>query len=214
MLFDIENDPHEIENLAQNPDYQNVLEDLRQALTKKIKKLPDLSFYPESVIVSQALDNPVAFGQRHRKQIGQLIDIADLQLRPFKKARKRIRSALESGHPWERYWGLIVCGAFGKEAARFEETAKVLAQTDPEPLVRSRAAEFLGLAELANPERYLVNALRSTRSEVEAHLILNTITLLRDSKFEYEIEVNPLWLPDEWRKDKKGNVARRLEYLK
>ena len=61
QLFDTEADPHEINNLASNPRYANVLKDLRARLATQLRALPDLSFYPESKLVS-IMDDPVGFG--------------------------------------------------------------------------------------------------------------------------------------------------------
>lgn len=55
---------------------------------------------------------------------------------PFPRPQ-RIAAALASADPWERYWGLIVCSSFERQATPFIATAKALALNDPEPLVRS-----------------------------------------------------------------------------
>ena len=124
LLFDIEADPHEVSNLADDPQYESVLNEMRSRLTEQVKSLPDLSFYPESELADEAFDNPVEFGQSHQEQINSLVDIANLQLRPFGKAKKSIRAALESDEPWHRYWGLIVCSRFGRRAKNSSITRK------------------------------------------------------------------------------------------
>lgn len=48
-LYDLENDPHEINNLAQVPEYADVLEQHRAILQKWIKQTDDQGQYPESV---------------------------------------------------------------------------------------------------------------------------------------------------------------------
>ena len=42
-LYDIEADPHEINDLIGNPENVGVLKDLRRRLSRKVKSLPDLS---------------------------------------------------------------------------------------------------------------------------------------------------------------------------
>lgn len=48
-LYDLENDPHEINNLADDPKYDKVLAEHRAILTKWMKETDDKGQYPESV---------------------------------------------------------------------------------------------------------------------------------------------------------------------
>lgn len=212
-LYDIDNDPYETRNLAANPDYADTLRDMRKGLTRWVERMPDLSFYPESYLVDHAFDNPVEFGQDHKREIRHLVEIADLSLVPFGKAESKIARALASKNPWERYWGLITCSSHGKAARPLVETARKLAQGDPERLVRVRAAEFLGLIGAADPRPIIMAALAETKSEVEANLILNTVVLLRDGQPGYEFKVTPEDVSHDFPMDQRANVRRRLEYL-
>ncbi len=211
-LYDIEADPHEVNNLAGDPEYADVLKDLRQRLTRHVKRISDLSFIPESVMVNDALANPVQYGQDNKRRIATLVDTANLNLLPFPDAEKGIARALASNDPLVRYWGAIVCSSFGKEASQFVDTAKALANGDSYNLVRARAAEFLALIGAADPRETLYDTLRNAKDEVEANLILNTVTLLHEGKPGYEFEIGPELFPESWREDDRGNVSRRLRY--
>ena len=189
MLFDIAADPHEIVNLASDPQHASVLAELRAELSSQLKKMPDLSFYPESTLARDAFANPTGFGADHRNDIAKLIDIADLSLLEFSAAEAGIREALASSDATERYWGLIVCTCFADQAASLAETAKRLAAKDTDLLVRTRAAEFLAIANLAPPANTLLECLRKAESGIESNLILNTIVLLRDGAAGAEITV-------------------------
>jgi N-sulfoglucosamine sulfohydrolase len=67
MLFDTQNDPHEINNLADNPDYFDELERLREAYKAQRTRVPDLSdkseaymaarFWPEGIEPITAIPN-------------------------------------------------------------------------------------------------------------------------------------------------------------
>ncbi|HBU58841.1 MAG TPA: sulfatase, partial [Verrucomicrobiales bacterium] len=72
QLFDVEADPHEVNNLADDPKYASVLKDLRQRMQKKLREVNDLSFYPESHMVKAALGNGQAYGKKHSKEINRL----------------------------------------------------------------------------------------------------------------------------------------------
>lgn len=210
-LYDVEADPHEVQNLAADPRYASQLHELRTELQSQEQQLPDLSFYPESVLVDEAVNGPVEFGQAHQKQIAHLVEIADLSLLPFTDARQSIEKAIRSENAWERYWGLIVCSCFGNEAQPFVEQAVKIAQTDSEPLVRVRAAEFLGLIGAVPPQAVIQDALRKSTSPVEAGLILNSVVLLRDGQPGYEFTIQrELFSKAALKND---TVQRRLEYL-
>ena len=180
QLFDLEKDPHEINNLADDPAYSDILLDMRRALQQKVKSLPDVGFFPESVVINESKGNGTAFGQSNKAQIARLIDIADLQLSPFPEAKGRIEKALRSPVSGERYWGIITCSAFGKQAGSFTAKIEDIAANDPDRLVRVRAAEFLGVTAAADPVPVLFDALKDIDDPIEVNLILNTAVLLRD----------------------------------
>lgn len=211
LLFDIESDPHETKNLAKNPDYSDKLVEMRRRLSAQMKSMPDLSMYPENVLVNNAASDPVGFGQKHKSEIARLVDIAELSLVPFDQARQKIAGAISSNNPWERYWGLIVCSCHGQSADSFVDQAKHIAAHDTEPLVRVRAAEFLGLIGAAAPQKTILRVLAETNDGVEAALALNSLTLLRDSKPGYPFHISL----DHFRPSARKNdsVKRRLEYL-
>ena len=211
-LYDLSIDPHETKNLAGDPAYKDVTASMRDRLSKLVKSLPDLSLYPESYLVEKALGNPTAFGQAHQQDIARLVDIADLSLSPFPQVRSKIESALESDDPWHRYWALIACSSHGESAKPLVGRVKELSANDSELLVRTRAAEFMGLLGVADPRPTIMNCLARTSSHTEANLILNTLVLLRDGKPGYEF--NLTWNDmKKLKKIKRSDVQRRIDYL-
>lgn len=213
QLFDVEADPYEVSNLAGDPKYASVLKDMRKRLASKVKSINDLSMFPESFLYDHVFDeNPVEFGKANSARISELVDIADLSLIKFGKARKSIREALNSEDPWARYWGLIVCSSFGDDAKSFIKKAKAMAANDTENLVRLRAAEFLGLIREQDPEPVIVDVLANANNEVEAFLTLNTVVLLKDLK-GWHFDIDPEIFPAAWRKEERSDVNRRLGYL-
>ncbi len=212
-LYDLENDPYELENLAGDPAYRKQLKRMRGQLRKQLETMPELGFYPESELLAAAGSNPIAFGLENRGEISELIRTADLSLSTFRKAKRRIAAALESDETWIRYWGLVTCSSFGEEASEFIDEAKSLAKHDPENLVRLRAVEFLGLVGAENPNQGLAQCIRDSETDVEANLVLNTVTLFRDFSEWPDLEVKADWAPAEWLDNNRGNVSRRYGYL-
>lgn len=210
-LYDISKDPDAVFNLAGDPKYDAKLREMRALLQNQVKSMPDLSFIPEPRFLEMGSDNPTAFGAEHKEEIVSLVEIADLSLRQFPEIKQQLGKALESSNPWKRYWGLMVCSAFGTQASEFNEKAAELAESDPERLVRVRAAEFLGLTEAADPKPALMQALREVENPTEANFILNTVALLTDAKgVEFDLSE---FKNAAWAKDKKVLANRRLDYL-
>ncbi len=210
QLFDLSTDPHEINNLAADPAYADVLVELRRMLREKVKSLPDVGFFPESKLLAESGGEGAAFGQKNKERISKMVDIADLQLTPFPEAQARIAKALRSPDSAERYWGAITCSAFGEQALEFESDLKRLAAEDPDRLVRTRAAEFLGLTGVADPAPYIFDALAECDDPIEANLILNTAALLQDAagvEFDMSKAEGAAWTKME------GLVPHRVSYL-
>lgn len=211
MLFDLEADPHEVHNLAADPQHAATLQALRSRLQTIVKEMPDLSFYPESYLAEHAFDNPVQFGREHQSDIARLVDIADLSLLPFAKARLGISQGLASSDANQRYWALITCSCFGEQAREFTQSAQSLAHSDPDLLVRTRAAEFLGLIGAEDPRPILMDCLSKSRSGIECNLILNTAVMLQDGPTAVAFEITDDSVhPDALESQ---DVRRRLAYF-
>lgn len=178
-LFDVEADPHEVNNLAGDPEHADALVRLRSRLQQIVKGLPDLSFYPESYLVANAMENPVKFGQSRKAEIAKLVDTADLALLHPAKNRPRVEAALRADNPMLRYWGVMVCNSFGKEAADFAICVEPLLKDDCE-IVRVRAAEFLGIIGKQNPQPVLTEIVNTTQDPILATEALNSIVFFRD----------------------------------
>ena len=212
-LYELENDPHETKNLAENPEMASVLKDLREQLQTKVKSMPDLSFYPEPYFLKKGLNNPVQFGQKNKANIAELITIADLQLKSFSKAKKEIKNALKSNDPWKRYWGLIVCSAFGEQASYFYETANKILMDDSEALVRIRAAEFIALSKQKVASQTVVEIMEMAKTKTEANLMLNSIALIKTMNPDYKISLPKTMFDESWTKKADDLVNRRLDFI-
>jgi len=206
QLFDLSKDPHEVSDVAKNPDNQTVLKEMRARMTEKVKAIHDLSFYPESHMVGKALGDGVAYGTRHAKEINRLVDIADLGLMPFAKASKSLAKAMESENPWERYWACITASLFGDVAKPLVSNAKKLL-SDDNLMVRVRAAEFLGSIKAVDPMPTIVGVLNESVSSQEVLLTFNTVVYLRDYK-GYDFDLSQIQL-----RAKPGESSRRIGYL-
>ena len=212
QLFDLEHDPHELQNLVDDSAYTEILNDMRSSLSNKVKDINDLSMFPESMLLEEAFEDPVSFGRNNADRIERLIETADLSLHDFNSVRPEIDLALDAEDPWQRYWALIVLSAFGEQANSFVQRAYHIAQNDEENLVRLRAIEFLALIGQENPSQLLPALLTNAVNEVEATIILNTAVLLKDFA-GYEILIDDEMIPASFGSEQRLNIDRRLNYL-
>lgn len=179
-LYDINKDPYETNNLANDPKYTKVLEELRHSLLDWMHDLPDLSLYPEHHLEQDAAENPIAFGKANKKNIHNYLKIANLQLLPFDKAKNQLKKNLKAKDPIARYWTLVNCSSFGTKAAVFNKSIEEIMHHDDYLLNRLRAAEFLGITAAYDISAVLPKLLYQAQHPFEALQILNTIVLMRD----------------------------------
>ncbi len=218
-LYDLSADPHETENLASQPQHAQRLRQMRQRLRERLIAWPDLSFFPEAVLVEQAMDDPVAFGQRQASRITRLINTVDLALLTWDEASPKLRAALTDSDPWVRYWAVIATSCFGAEAASLTADVYALAD-DPEPLVASRVAESIAVSAVQgvptpadqDPRELLYRAISRAESDIEALPMLNTAVLLNDfADGRFPIEVARIRFGFE--PQSQGELIRRIDYL-
>lgn len=211
-LYDLEADPHETNNLASNPEFAEPLRSMREALTERLKSMPDLSFLTEAVLFESAFQSPVATGQQRKAFIGDLIDVANLALLPWEERTEiKLRAALESPQPQSRYWAVVASTSFGKDAASLSKIIEPLLD-DREPLVVMRAIEFFAVTGIKDPREQLYQAILRADNEPEALRLLNTAVFLHDhtdgrlpidvQKIEFSFQPKP-----------KSELQRRLDYL-
>ncbi|GAA4934283.1 sulfatase [Algibacter agarivorans] len=210
-LYDVENDPFETINLANNPAYTKERSQLRNILNSWIKKMPDLSFYPEYYLIKDAFKNPIAFGKAHRKNINRYLKIANLQLTSFEKAKPKLLKYLKSSDELERLWALTVCSSFGEKAKEFSLEIEKIMSSDTLLLNRMRATEFFAITGIKDTSYEMINILYQSKNETEALLILNAIVLQRDfyQKLDFMIDITKI--DNRVRENKL--IVERLKYL-
>ncbi|WAC09416.1 sulfatase-like hydrolase/transferase [Dyadobacter pollutisoli] len=140
-LFDVEADPHNIRNLAEDPKYKSDLLRLRKANDQWVRSLKDVGFIPEAILFEIAKKTPLydyaRSGQYHLEKI---IATADMASSRNGAHSKELIKRLTDPDPVVRYWaatGLAIL----KDGSAKEQLKKSL--NDSEPAVRIAAAEAL-----------------------------------------------------------------------
>lgn len=136
-LYDVVNDPHQINNLASNPVYDKIKAELRETLYNWMLETNDPGLIPEPWLEELGKkygNKSMAMRQAEYKDINtRLIKIVDAGAQ---QNDKYLLEALKSNEPAERYWAVTWLGVNKVKSAQ----AKVEALTyDENPSVRIAA---------------------------------------------------------------------------
>lgn len=104
-LFDLENDPWEINNLAASPKHKNVIKNFRKQLSNHISETNDVLFLPEYEI-SELSKTSTAYEFRNQHDLSAVHSMADAVGFETKKANKLRKAGLTDENNWVRYWAL------------------------------------------------------------------------------------------------------------
>jgi len=148
-LYDVTADPHEVNNLANDPQYAEVLKRMRGELKRWMLDIRDVGLLPEAEVRSRFARQPPYTAVRENAELlpaKELFDAATTFVNSSANA-KRLVAGCEDALPGVRYWALMgmnlqaVAGNLASDEA--VEKAKQLAESDPNPAVRVAAAEAL-----------------------------------------------------------------------
>ncbi len=145
-LYDLENDPDEIRNLAASSKHQEILRRLRGAHNDHVFQIRDLGFLPEDELHARSAGStPFEMGKDKSKYPRlRVIETAHMasMLRPEELRKLQITLADEDSAV--RYWAALGILMRGKDAVVSSREALLKALTDSAPSVRIAAAEGLG----------------------------------------------------------------------
>ena len=124
-------------------------------------------------MIDHALQNPLAFGQDHSEEITKLVDVADLALLSFQKAKPKLVKVFQNGTDGKNI-GLVWCvhNLVKRRSPFFSFKKNAQFQN---LMLRMRAIEALALTEKIDPMPSLIDIANVSESSVEVLLILNTV---------------------------------------
>jgi arylsulfatase A-like enzyme len=177
-LYDVANDPFEIQNLADDPGHAARLDDMRNALRRELIATRDTGFIPEGMFARLAADQTIYdYAQSAAYSIERIVDLADKACSRDADVLDDLIAALDDPHPVIRYWGAVGCVVLGDKAAPAVSKLKAALQDDWAD-VRVAAAE--GLGQLGETEASLAALSEVVRSEelYESLAALNALDFL------------------------------------
>jgi hypothetical protein len=110
-LYDTEKDPDNINNLINNPEYKNILKDMRLALRSWQEDIHDAGLIPECEVAQRTWGNKTTIYEMVRNpelyNLPAYLDLADVALEKNAANLQELSAALDSKDSAIRYWGLI-----------------------------------------------------------------------------------------------------------
>ncbi len=188
-LYDTENDPWEINNLAQKTEYQSVLMRMRKANRDWMLRIKDTGFIPEADLMDRTAGTTSYDYMRLGKfKLEPVINAAELATTPNVKNIPKLIALLQNSDAANRYWGAIGLLILGEKAKPTIAALKVAAN-DKSPNVATAASEALyNLGEKELARKSLITVLDSPNSFARTHA-LTTLDYLNDDNEETQLAV-------------------------
>jgi len=198
-LYDLQNDPDEVMNLADSAEHKEVLEKMRKAHQDWEKEIRDVGFLPEAEVHSRSVGmSPYEMGQNPELyDFDSVFAAADLASSKKKEDLKEIVKLLSDKDNAVRYWGATGLLIHGKAGVRAGHSELVNALGDKSASVAIVAAEALGRfgsdADKAKAVGTLLShANQATGNVFEAILANNAIDYLDDTAKPFLDEIKAL----------------------
>jgi arylsulfatase A-like enzyme len=143
-FYDVEADPHEVENLIDDPRHGARIAQMRETLRRDIVRTRDIGFVPEGMFERLAADKTLyEYAQSDAYPIERIVEVANLAVSRDALALRKLLAACDDPHPVIRYWGATGLLVLQEKAARAKKTLKDLLKDDWAD-IRVVAAEALG----------------------------------------------------------------------
>lgn len=147
-LYDLQDDPDEVRNLARSPQHQELLGRMRRALHGHLLAVRDVGFLPEAEMHRRSTGStPYDLGHDDRKYpLERILAMADLASSLEPAALPRLQAALTDDlDSAVRYWAAMGILMRGKDAVMSSGEVLKKALSDESACVQIAAAEALGL---------------------------------------------------------------------
>ncbi len=205
-LYDLQQDPHEIHNLANSPEHQDILKRMREAHLQWVLETRDLGLLPEPEIVRRERDIRSRYNILRQpggdRLVEQLRRTASLSLQGSEVLPQLIQQT-KAKDAAVRYWAFIGIGNLASKAKTAQQVTRS-ALKDESPSVRIAAAR--ALCHMNQPEQalpVLVEQLKSKREWVR----LNAAIVLDEIDEQARPTIEALQVA---RKDKQNKYVARV----
>ena len=154
-LYDTQNDPHEMTNLASDPSFRSILDRMRKAHLDWVLETRDLGLVPEAEINARQQQLGSAWAILSGNQAGTLInrlrDAASLSLEGADSLPK-MRATLKDEDAAVRYWAAVGIGNLGTAGSTAKDDLMAALKDESENV---RVAAARALCRMNEPEQAL-----------------------------------------------------------
>lgn len=188
MLFDLQEDPWEVNNLAGMTEYEDKLEELREANSRRVRETMDLGFFPFYQRFKSDSLSMYEWVRETGYDLDELLTAAEKASEGKLEHLSYLSACLTSEKPELRFWGASGLALIAKHHPDMkcpEELRKAV--HDKAPAVASAAGEalcYLGMEEEAVP------ALMKLVEEGQPDVFSSVLTLLYAHQCEDEFREN------------------------
>jgi len=203
VLYDINNDPWQVNNLASEPKYRKILDELRALNRQKILEIRDLHFLHAWEIETRAGDKTACEIRDNRRvyPLEKILEIAELTGKGPAALEQQL-SALDDIEPMVRYWAVI---GLQSQDWRTDAVQKVLLKLldDDAPYVRYETAKLCYKhSKNAKAKQVLIDGIKESHS-ILVNNAMRKIRQLSEDAADFIDEIDQLKRTYKNLKDKK-----------
>ncbi len=177
-LYDIAADPHELNNLADDPAHAERLNNMRRTLEREMLDMRDVGFIPEGMFVSLAGGRTI-YDYAHSEEypLERIISLANLATSRDPVQLPKLQAALADKNPVIRYWGALGCRVLEDKAAPAKEElqASLADEAADVRIAAAQALAFLDEAKAAEKALADIIANHPSHDPYEVLAALNTL---------------------------------------
>jgi arylsulfatase A-like enzyme len=183
-LYDTENDPWEINNLARDPAYADVLERMRAANREWVGRIKDTGFIPEADRIDRAGEMPMYDYMRSGKiDLEPIMDAAEVATLGRAENIEELQSYLQNEESAIRYWGATGLLILGNEAAPAKEDLMAALNDESANVITAAAEALYNLGEKEAAKKALLSVLKNPNEFARCHA-LNAIDCIEEKSPE------------------------------
>ena len=181
-LYNVEDDPHNVNNLVDDPEYAEVLQEMRQVNQDWLREIVDVGFIPEPIMLrisEQGDETLYDYVRSDQYPFDRILETAEMATMRDPQYVDEVINRLNDDNPIVRYWAATGCIILNEEASKAKDKLMEMAD-DPEVTVQVAAAEALyAMDEIDAALKILTRALKDENlmARVQA---LNVLEIMGD----------------------------------